>query len=175
MGFGSKGNAAKTGRVSGKKQNKSNVPKEAPVKGGRLNGFVPSTGEDIKSYTRNAKKAARLKKRDEKRARLKQRKHGVRPRTPSAMREAFDQGLEIRVYQPQLFEKVIEYCKEQKIKPPAYKEYLKQKDADAEFFFGIQKMLAAFTWFSFRRSLPWVPITAWRLANGTRHSSSRGA
>src|SRR5580698_9096559 len=88
-------------------------------------GFEPSTAEDIKGYSKRARKAEQ-KRKDEKAERGE--KHGrVARLTGDRLREALIGRSEFRVYRSNLFAKFIELVNDNDGSKPRYRAYLKER------------------------------------------------
>ena len=109
---------------------------------GKRPEFTPSTGKDLDRIRKGAAKrdAAKREKAEEPRAKHKW------PKGTVAIREALQERGHVRIFRAQLFDALLEACKATGQKPPAYRLYEKERDADASFMFDMQQVLARLNW-----------------------------
>lgn len=130
MGFGK-------GTKKSKKDRTDEKPKDEK-------GFVPSTDEELKKYRKAGKKTERL------RSEAKQGKKGRKRATTALRGEDLRQALFkeelVHVFSRNLFDAFVELCKLREKKPPAYREFLDQKEADGTFLYEIISILSSCSW-----------------------------
>jgi len=107
-------------------------------------GFVPSTREELKQYSKAGKRRQEASA-EAKQGRKSKKRHGTSLRGED-LRLALINEEKIPVYTSNLFDEFIDACKRKERKPPKYREYLEEKKADGEFMYEIISILSALSW-----------------------------
>ncbi len=111
----------------------------------KAKGFVPSTDADLKRYRKAGRKAQETKKNGKRKLKEK-RATGKRAVDGEAAIELLEKHLPVRIYRTEMFERMISCFKDADVKPPAYRDYLEARDADAQFMFDMQAALSRLSW-----------------------------
>jgi hypothetical protein len=109
--------------------------------------FEPSTKEQIKDYSKRARKAERQHKKEKHRTKEEAHSKDKLSRlSGEALRTALTNRKPFKIYPGNLFGAFIEACTAFDIKKPRYYEYLEQREADAKFCFDIASALSRLPW-----------------------------